>query len=183
MKTSIKLLVMATIMLLAMGVTTSCSSDEDFLLSSDFGELSAEDIENIEIVNDFLNKTFPNGTGANHAISNYKGFDRETNDNKCYVMNSNKELESIYIGDDEIPKIDFSKISIILCRVLLPSQLQYTFENYSLENSKDETLVTLNFSDSGAGLCALSAYYFHVVVPKFKPGKTIRAEAKYTNKT
>ena len=97
------------------------------------------------------------------------------------VINSNKELSAIYTGDEEIPKIDFSKISIILCHSYISSSA-FKYESFSLKNSKNETLVTLNFKlsiEPGMYYTGPVDYYFFKVVPKFEPGKTIRAEVNY----
>ena len=186
MKTGIKLLVMATIMLLAVGVTTSCSNNEDFFSNEDLEGINND--ENVKAINDFLSKTFPYGEprvdfneGKGKLRDNYEGFESYNFDTPpCIVINSRKELESVYKGEMEIPEMDFSKISIIMTVVPLSYPFVYVYDGINIKNSNDETVVTLNFAVregvTGA-YCVLSSYYFYKVVPKFKPGKTIRAEA------
>ena len=186
MKTWIKLFVMATVMLFAMGATTSCSSDEDFISSDEMEKL--ENDENVKLIGNFLSKTFPYGEDTNHkflvmAQDNYKGFESYDYENPpCIVINSREQLASAYKGEMEIPEVDLSKLSVIIGAVFLPCCYNvYIYDNMDIKNSKDETTVTLNFSvREGVNLVypALSIYYFYKIVPKFNPGKTIRAEAK-----
>ena len=189
MKTSIKLFAMATIMLLAIGVATSCSNNEDFFSNEDLEGINND--ENVKAINDFLSKTFPYGEpyvdfdeeSRGLAMDNYKGFENWDYENTpCLIINSREELASVYKGEMEIPEMDLSKLSIIIGAVSLPYCYNiYVYENMDIKNSKDETVVTLNFAVregvTGA-YTALSSYYFYKIVPKFNPGKTIRAEAK-----
>ena len=189
MKTKIKLFMSATIMLFFVGVFSGCTSDDEFILTSDFEELSPEDNENVKTINDFLSKTFPYGEprvdfneGKGKLRDNYEGFESYNFDTPpCIVINSRKELESVYKGEMEIPEMDFSKISIIMTVVPLSAPYVYVYDGINIKNSNDETVVTLNFAVregvTGA-YAALSSYYFYKIVPKFKPGKTIRAESK-----
>ena len=177
---------MATIMLLAVGVTTSCYNNEDFFSNEDLEGINND--ENVKAINDFLSKTFPYGEprvdfneGKGKLRDNYEGFESYNFDTPpCIVINSRKELESVYKGEMEIPEMDFSKISIIMTVVPLSYPFVYVYDGINIKNSNDETVVTLNFAVregvTGA-YCVLSSYYFYKVVPKFKPGKTIRAEA------
>ena len=184
MKAKIKLFMSAIMLLLFVGVFSGCTSDDDFLSTTDFGELSAEDNENIEAIKQFLEKTFPYGEDPKdltfrNLAATYKGFEKYRGDT-CLIINSSEELKSIYSGDEEIPKTDFSKISVIIGRVDHSGVLIYQFESFNIKNSKDETLITLNFKvKDGVVLayCAQSEYYFFKIVPKFKSGKTIRAKA------
>ena len=187
MKTGFKLFTMATIMLLAIGVATSCSNNEDFFSNEDLEGINND--ENVKVINDFLSKTFPYGEprvdfneGKGKLRDNYEGFESYNFDTPpCIVINSRKELESVYKGEMEIPEMDFSKISIIMTVVPLSYPFVYVYDGINIKNSNDETVVTLNFAvREGANLayCVLSSYYFYKIVPKFKPGKTIRAEAK-----
>jgi len=181
MKTWIKLLVMATILLLAVGVTTSCSSDDEFVLTSDFGELSAEDSEKIEAMRQFFEKTFPYGWGGTADF-----FEREENykfswgEGRCIILNSAKDLAAIYTGDEDISLLDFSKVSVVLCKTSFASP-GYEYDSFSIKNNSDETLVILNFREVDLTdmtvICACVEYQTYKIVPKFKPGKTIRAEA------
>ena len=189
MKTKVKLFMSSIMMLLFVGVFSGCTSDDEFILTSDLGELSAEDNENVKTINDFLSKTFPYGEPRvdfheekGKLRNNYVGFESYNYKNPpCIVINSRKELESVYKGEMEIPEMDFSKISIIMGIVQLSYPFVYVYDGINIKNSNDETVVTLNFAvREGATLayCALSSYYFYKIVPKFKPGKTIRAESK-----
>lgn len=191
MKTKIELFMSSIMMLLFVGVFSGCTSDDDFILTSDFGELSPEDNENVKTINDFLSKTFPYGEpyvdfdeeSRGLARDNYKGFENWDYENTpCLIINSREELASVYKGEMEIPEMDLSKLSIIIGAVSLPYCYNiYVYENMDIKNSNDETVVTLNFAVregvTGA-YAALSSYYFYKIVPKFKPGKTIRAESK-----
>ena len=178
MKARIKIFISAILLLLSAGMFVACSND-------DFKDLEVEINDDVQVANDFLSKTFPNGLSGYQTIeelkNNYKEIGREWNgeieDNICFVINSYLGLASLYIGDEKIPDIDFSKISIILGRVWLPGT-GYKYDNIKLENSKNETLVTVNFKTLDLDYCVISSYYFYKIVPKFKPGKTIRAEAK-----
>ena len=184
MKTKIKLFMSAIIMLLFVGVFSGCSSDDEFLLTSDFGELSAEDNENIEAITQFLRKTFPYGYRDTaddfKKIEHYKGFRTDIAAfDTCFILNSYEDLEAIYTGDEEIPKIDFLKFSVILGEIKLPYR-GFKYESYSVKNSENETLVTFNFKDAYDPNILYYAleigYFFQRVVPKFEPKKKIRME-------
>jgi hypothetical protein len=139
MKTSIKLFAMATVMLFAMGATTSCSSDEDFISSDEMEKL--ENDENVKLIGNFLSKTFPYGEDTNHkflvmAQDNYKGFESYDYENPpCIVINSREQLASAYKGEMEIPEIDFSKISIIMGIVPLSYPNVYVYDSMNIKKA------------------------------------------------
>ncbi len=180
MKTKIKFFMSAIMLLLFVGVFSSCTSDDEFLSTSDFGELSAEDNENIEAIKQFFEKTFPYGWGGTVDFrkreNNYKF---SWGEGMCVILNSVEDLAAIYTGDEDISLLDFSKVSIVLCKTGF-DWAGYEYDSFSIKNDEHETLVTLNFREVDITemnvICACVEYQTYKVVPKFKPGKTIRAE-------
>ncbi|MBP1540327.1 MAG: hypothetical protein ILA29_08265 [Prevotella sp.] len=179
-KMKAKLFFSAIVLLLSAGLFVACSSDD--FMNEDF---NGGNKENIEVAKQFFDKTFPCGeagldVNAKDIGNNYIGFEEYWNDCPCLVINSNEELMSVYKGEEALPKIDFSNISIILGRVTLPYVYIYQYKGFNLNNSKEKTLVTLSFKVKdgvNGAYTAETGYYFYKVVPKFNPGKTIRAEA------
>ena len=176
METQIRLFTKSLLLCLIAGTIISCSDNDDM----EENTLSYE--ESIEAIDLFMNKTSPDGFLESVDERNRKEqYEKMEGREVCFVINSKKELASVYSGNVEIPNIDFSKISLILCHIMIPNGRTYEYESYSLDNSKDETLVTLNFKyyvdPEMIYLANFVDFYFYKVVPKLKAGKTTRVEA------
>ena len=67
--------------------------------------------------------------------------DIDSQKDTCYIVNSLQELQSLYSGDKEIPKIDFNKYTLILGKKILTAG--YEIEKYSVEDTTEGIVVTL----------------------------------------
>ena len=174
MKTRIKIFMSAMLLLLSAGMFSGCSND-DF---NDFDDLEVKTDVGVESLKEFLSKTFPFGHDFNaySLIKNCNSLERGKNIGA--VINSNEELASIYTGEEKLPTIDFSNISIIMGCVVLPDT-GYEYKSINWENNKNETLITVYYKELPTCYPGDTTFYFYKVVPKFEPGKTIRAVVNY----
>lgn len=178
MKTQFRLFTSLMLLFLLAGAVISCSDDD---MEGD--TLSYE--ESLEAIDLFMSKTYPDGflesVDERNRKEQYKKLDGR---DICFVINSKEELSSVYSGDVEIPNIDFSKISLVLCHIMIPNGRTYEYENFSVDNNEKETVVTLYFKyyvdPAMAYLANFVDFYFYKVVSKLEESETARAEAKYS---
>lgn len=112
---------------------------------------------------------------------NKRGGFRLDESQPCIVINSYEELANQYIGDIEVPKINFSAFTLVLGHVWVSYRDAYRYQKTTISNSKSETTVTLHFEfinpDVKGAFCVASDYYFYEIVPKFTPKKKIKVQA------
>ena len=197
-KNDTKWLTAVSLLVLAIMVLTGFSADGS---ASEAIPVKPND-NHVKTLTEFLSKTYPKGEfgSSDSEMKNFKGdfpdltfkflntwrrnksgYMWRDDSQKCIVINSYTELVDQYIGDVEIPKINFSTFTLILGHVELPYANIYKYESYNIHNEKNETVVTLHFNlkhHNYSGLFDLAGdYYFYEIVPKFTPRKKIKVQA------
>ncbi len=89
----------------------------------------------------------------------------EFHDVWAQVINSQEELASLYIGERELPTIDFSRYSLIL-GYATGANTSYSVREVVLEESEGSLLLTVHLNGSEEGFMALIKIPFWGLYPK-----------------
>lgn len=83
----------------------------------------------------------------------------------CYVINDQAQLASLYTGQMTIPAIDFTKYTLVIGRVYIPSTRQ-SLEYFDV--SFDDKTLYLYIEEIASGLDVISLDYYWGLFPKFE---------------
>ncbi len=82
------------------------------------------------------------------------------------VVNSREELADLYMGNKELPEIDFDKYTLIIGQQIMPG-LGYYIRKRKLVMEEDGLVLTLNARNDGEAIAlALQHLYFWGLYPK-----------------
>lgn len=123
-------------LLLSLGMFSACSNDGEmdiigdgeFLITDstlipddgvilhpvDASELM--DNKGYSVISKFFDSELPKGVRSG-------SFFVDSDQDKCYVINSLEEFKNIYCGDKEIPKIDFGRWTLVIGQMIMPDAL------------------------------------------------------------
>ena len=102
---------------------TSCSSDDKETEAEDVNAIRPIDVKNTPIdafFNTELSGVFGYSTSFFCESAEWNGLPVPINKNLVYVINSREELADIYLGEKELPEIDFDKYTLILGQQIMP---------------------------------------------------------------
>jgi hypothetical protein len=170
-------------LLLSLGLTSSCISDDENDGIVDSSEKNSEgdhdmlitpldDFEGFAAISEFFNSELPSTTYS-------KGFFIDTNNNinvdKVHVgdetykiINSKNELSKIYSGEKPLPEIDFQHYTLVVGQIIMPAigyqcvkqEISYTQkDNNAVLNLYVENIYELN-------PCMIVPLYFWGLYPK-----------------
>ena len=109
--------IFSSIMLLAIGLLSACSSDDDSKANDDFtGQLiPVRNIDGYSIISEFFNSEF-----NPHVRS--KGFFTDSENDICMIINDKEELVSNYAGTRSLPEIDFQNYTLVIGQKVLDNR-------------------------------------------------------------
>lgn len=88
----------------------------------------------------------------------------------CFVINDQAQLASLYIGQNTIPELDFSKYTLVIGRAHMPSSGESLIYH---DISADRQTLNLFIKQYSAGLTAIYFEYYWGLYPKFEGDKLI----------
>lgn len=88
----------------------------------------------------------------------------------CFVINNQAQLASLYIGQNTIPEIDFSKYTLVIGRAHMPSSGESLIYH---DISADKQTLNLFIKQYSAGLAAIYFEYYWGLYPKFEGDRLI----------
>ena len=184
----------AIALMMATAMIVGCSSDEDEDDNIDDNIIMPVNVADGPVA-EFFKTELPERDSSSDDYRQTKSFffDPETlggvgiSENFFYVINSRQELANIYLGDKELPEIDFDKYTLIVGQQIMPFLGFYVgkkelvadndrlvFNLYARHDSNDDSLLSL----------ALQHLYFWAVYPKLSQ-KTIEVNVirEYPNRS
>ena len=166
---------------------SGCSKDDD--------DFNPNAIPPVSLANgtitDFFNSELPELHSSSDVRRYTKSFFYDPNsyggmcikENMAYVINSRQELADVYLGDKELPVIDFDRYTLIIGQQILPYLGFYVAKKELLAG--DEGLILHLYARNDGELlpCALQNLYFWGLYPK-QSQKTITVNVieEYTNR-
>ena len=177
------------------GMLVACSNDADGDLSFDGnGGVTVEDLGDIsDEIAIFFNKELPerhnDSQPYGYSTSFFYDFSIgskekiECLENVVRLINSNQELADIYQGENELPKIDFDKYTLIIGHQLLPC-LGFYLTKKELVVSKEGLVMNLyTRNDREIRACMLQNFYFWGLYPKQSQNTvSVKCFMEYTSK-
>ena len=147
----------------------ACNSDDDV---NDFEEINPNAIQPINLTDgdivDFFNSELPERHTGNDPEKMSIPFlmDDYYHNNEVHVINSRQELADLYVGEKELPAIDFDKYTLIIGQQIMPG-LGYYIRKRKLVMEEDGLVLTLNARNDGEAIAlALQHLYFWGLYPK-----------------
>ena len=152
----------------------ACNSDDDV---NDFEEINPNAIQPINLTDgdivDFFNID-------PHRLST-PFFQDDDFDNKVYVINSRQALADVYLGEKELPAIDFDKYTLIIGQHMMPC-LGFYITKKELVPNEDGLQLTIYARNDGEILSLMiQRLFFWGLYPKLSQTTiTVKAIKKYT---
>ena len=147
------------------GILVGCSSDDSIILPINVTDGPIAVFFNAELPE--LNKSsdfYRNSKSFFYDPDSYGGTAIE--ENRVCIINSRQELADIYLGDKELPEIDFDKYTLVIGQQIMPV-LGFYIVNKKLVESGEEFVLKLYARNDGEVLAtALQNLYFWGLYPK-----------------
>ena len=166
-------------------ISAGCSKDDDDFNPNAIPAVSLAD----GTITDFFNSELPELHSSSDVRRYTKSFfynissEFAIKENFAYVINSRQELADVYLGDKELPVIDFDRYTLIIGQQILP-YLGFYVAKKELLAGDDGLILHLYARNDGESLsCALQNLYFWGLYPK-QSQKTITVNVieEYTNR-
>ena len=161
-------------MLLSVVMLLSCNNSDD----EGFDNGSESDGSTISPINvsegpiaDFFNVEWPNKTDRAYNAKSFfydssRDFGLQVTESVVSLINSRQELADIYLGDKELPDIDFDKYTLIIGRQKMPYPYFYVAKQ-ELIAGKDGLILNLYANNDEEILpCMKHCMYFWGLYPK-----------------
>ncbi len=163
----------------------ACSSDDN---DNDFDDFNPNAIQPISLTGgdivEFFNSELPEMHSGN---DNYKMsipflMDDDNYNNEVHVINSRQELADLYVGEKELPAIDFDKYTLIIGQQKMPS-LGFYIVKKELEPKENGLQLTIYArNDSELLSTMIQRLYFWGIYPKqSQTAITVKVIKKYAN--
>lgn len=111
------------------------------------------------------------GEASGHCQFNFPGSTlEEMLADTCFVINNQAQLTALYIGQNTIPEIDFSKYTLVIGRAHMPSSGESLIYH---DISADRQTLNLFIKQYSAGLSAIYFEYYWGLYPKFEGDRLI----------
>jgi hypothetical protein len=156
-------------MLLALGLSSACSSDDEMGVDGDSGLISipvdgtiltpVDSFEGSEDVSIFFSKEMPTGGRSGSFFVN-------SNKDECCVVNNYRELRSIYEGNNAIPNIDFKQYTLVIGQRIEPDA-NYPVLKQDLEFSDNKCQLNLYVPKLEGKYTVNYPLYYWALYPKF----------------
>ena len=152
----------------------ACSSDDD---DNDFEEINPNAIQPVNLTDgdivDFFNIDPHRWSTPFFTDGDY--------DNKVYIINSRQELADVYLGEKELPTIDFDKYTLIIGQQKMPC-LGFYITKKELVPSENGLQLTIYARNDGEILSLMiQRLFFWGLYPKLSQTTiTVKAIKKYT---
>ena len=156
-------------MLLVLGLSSACSSDDEMGVDGDSGLIlipgdgtvltPVDTIEGYEDVSIFFSKEMPIGGRSGSFFVN-------SNKDECCVVNNYRELRSIYEGNNAIPNIDFKQYTLVIGQRIEPDA-NYPVLRQNLEFSDNKCQLSLYVPKLEGKYTMNHPLYYWALYPKF----------------
>ena len=145
----------------------------DIAECDDLQPLQDTESEIVQFLDDALMVEMIVGGGevSGHCQFNFPGSTlEEMLADTCFVINNQAQLASLYIGQNTIPEIDFSKYTLVIGRAHMPSSGESLIYH---DISADKQTLNLFIKQYSAGLAAIYFEYYWGLYPKFEGDRLI----------
>ena len=167
----------------------ACSSDDD---DNDFEEINPNAIQPVSLTDgdivDFFNSELPERHTGNDPEKMSIPFlmDDYYHNNEVHVINSRQELADLYVGEKELPVIDFDKYTLIIGQQKMPC-LGFYITKKELVPSENGLQLTIYARNDGEILSLMiQRLYFWGLYPKLSQTtitvKDIKTYTKFPEK-
>ena len=177
-----RILWMCAVLMMAIGMSSCRSDDEDNTVPQINKENgTVEDFFNTELP--VAHDSFEYSNSHSFFCEEKSGIKSAIKEDIVCVINSRQELEEIYLGEKEIPEIDFEKNTLIIGQQIMPCHGFYVAKKELLEGD-DGLVLTLYAKNDLVNLPqALMNLYYWEFYPKLSQ-KTISVNVitEYTNR-
>ena len=167
-------------------LSTGCSSDNDTTtnetnLPSNWTDEAIEDFFNTELP--VTHHSLEYFTSHSFFCEDKSGMKSAIKENIVCVINSRQELAEIYLGEKEIPEIDFEKNTLIIGQQIMPSLGFYVAKKELLADD-DGLVLTLYAKNDLVNLpLALMNLYYWELYPKLSQKNiSVNVIKEYTNR-
>lgn len=122
-------------LLLPLGLTSSCSSDDEnddivdsskqnFEGDDDLLVTPVDDFEGFAAISEFFNSELPSNTHSKgffiDVVNNINEDKVRVRDKTCKIINNRNELKEIYSGEKSLPTIDFQHYTLVIGVIVMP---------------------------------------------------------------
>lgn len=118
------------------------------------------DIEGYDSISLFFNSELPIGTNSGTFFAN-------SDQNECFVINNPQELRNIYIGDNEIPEMDFDHYTLVIGQRIEPD-LYYPVQSQELQFLDNKCQMKIHIPNIEGLYSVNHHFYYWALYPKFK---------------
>ena len=165
----------------------ACSDDADVVQQKEVNVPEVGSPESLAGVNGFFSWENPYARDMSFnpddfTFSSWDGFHVKNSYDyttpSIVVINSSKELDEVYLGDRELPEIDYKKYTLVM-GVLAAPTLSYWIESISLDVHSENLLMGFDVRGWDSGFTAIARLGFWRLYPKL-PNLPITPEVKVT---
>ena len=173
---------MFAMLMLAVGMSSCSSDDEDNIVPQiNTANGTIEDFFNTEFP--VTHDSFEYSNSHSFFCEEKSGIKSAITENIVCVINSRKELADIYLGEKEIPEIDFEKNTLIIGQQIMPCLGFYVAKKELLADD-DGLVLTLYAKNDLVNLpLALMNLYYWELYPKLSQKNiSVNVIKEYTNR-
>jgi len=164
--------------LLSFGILSACSNDDEFDNSTnDSSQEDSKDTKKVlnpieegdgfAAIFEFFNSEMPFSTYSKSFFVSYPQ-NENVGEEVCKIINSTKELESIYSGDKDLPEIDFQQYTLVIGQIIMPAGgykcVKQELVNITRDSSHVLNLYVENIYEYKP--CVITPLYFWGLYPK-----------------
>ncbi len=159
-----KVLWLSALLMMAFGMS-SCSSDDP---------IEGQKVSTVK-ADDELSLFMTEALYSSEFEGRRTFFSADPEEEKCIIINSEQEFREAYRGDKELPKVDFSKYTLVVGRSW-GNDTSYFFDNFEMVDKGDsyQLYLTLNHNvhPESIAFCMIIDIYFWKLYPKME-SKTV----------
>ena len=156
-----KNIIFSLMVLFTMGIESCSSSNDDNGVSENSDIMVISETEVSTDVSEFFGTELPKYSGTPST-----GFFVGTHENLCYVINSIEELKSLYKGEKELPKIDFSSKTLIIGQQYMEKSPYYA-KRVDVSRKSGTIIIEVHVQEPDYYYNAFANMYFWCLCSKF----------------